>query len=216
MPPVPREIIGVVTDVASGDIELGPQPYVWIDLGDVRRVGVVLAAVDASHAANLAPGVREAVRAVLPTTPVERLEAYTAALDRLIASDIVIISMLVGFAGLALLMAAIGLYAVVAYSAGQRRAEFSTRVALGARGIDVIRLVVGDAARLLVPGLGIGLTGGLLVGFGMRSALIGVEPMDTVTLGLVVGLLALVTLVASLGPALRASRVDLVQSLRAE
>jgi putative ABC transport system permease protein len=216
MPSVPREIIGVVTDTAGGDIALGPQPYVWIDLGDVRRVGFVLAAIDPTHAGTLAPGVRETVRAVLPTTPVERLEGYTAALDRLIASDLVIISMLVGFAGLALVMAAIGLYAVVAYSAGQRRAEFSTRVALGARGADVIRLVVGDAARLLMPGLGIGLAGGLLAGFGMRSALIGVEPMDTFTLTVVIGLLALVTVVASLGPALRASRVDLVTSLRAE
>jgi hypothetical protein len=214
--PVVREIVGVVTDVAGGDIAQGPQPYVWITLEHVRRVGFAISVADDAHAARLAPAVREAVHAVVPTTPVERLERYSAALDRLLASDLVIISMLVGFSLLALVMAAVGLYAVVAYTADQRRAEFGTRVALGAGRADVMRLVVGDAARMLFAGLGCGLAGGLLVGYGMRNALIGVEPVDGVTLTTVVVVLALVTILASLVPAVRASRVDLVTSLRAE
>jgi predicted permease len=214
--PIDREIVGVVSDVAGSDVAEGLQPYVWIGLDEARRVGVTVAAMDDVQAGRLAPEIRAAVGAAMPAVPVERLERYSAALDRLIASDLVIISMLVGFSGLALLMAAVGLYAVVAYTAGQRRAEFGTRVALGARAADVVRIVVGDAIRMLAAGLAVGLAGGLLVGYGMRNALIGVDPFDGLTLASVIGLLTAVTLGASLGPALRASRVDLVTSLRAE
>ena len=149
-------------------------------------------------------------------TPVEELESYDAALYRLVASDFVIIGVLSGFALLALILAAVGLYGVVAFSAQQRRAEFSTRVALGAQTRDVLAIVFGQAFRLLAVGVSVGMAAGLLAATAMRSIFLGVEPLDPVNVIAVVGLLGLVTLAASAVPALRARRVDLVRALRAE
>ena len=201
--------------MTSGDIELGPQPYVWLPLGTSRRGGfVVTGAGDPRRRWLMA--IREAVRAAPPMVPVEQLETYDAALRRLVASDLVIIGVLAGFAVLALVMAAVGLYGVVAFSASQRRAEFSTRVALGASTRDVLSLVFRHAFRLSATGLTIGMVGGLMAASGMRAVLIGVEPLDPLNVIGVAGLLGLVTLAASLVPALRARRVDLVRALRAE
>jgi putative ABC transport system permease protein len=208
-----RTIVGVVSDVTSGDIEQGPQPYVWLPLSNVRRVGV--AVIGTGDPEALAVAIRQTVHAALPATPVEELETYDAALNRLVASDLVIIGVLAGFAGLALVLAAVGLYGVVAFAAQQRRAEFSTRVALGAQTRDVLSLVFSHAFRLSAVGLAVGMLGGLLAALGMRAVLIGVEPLDPVNVATVVGLLAAVTIVASLVPAIRAARADVVQLLRA-
>ena len=211
---VTRTIVGVVTDITSGDIELGPQPYIWAPLGAARRVGFLVSGT--ADAQSLAAAIRQEAQAALPMTPVEELETYDAALYRLVASDFVIIGVLAGFALLALILAAVGLYGVVAFSAQQRRAEFSTRVALGAQTRDVLAIVFGQAFRLLAVGVSVGLAAGLLAATAMRSVFLGVEPLDPVNAIGVVGLLSLVTLAASVVPALRARRVDLVRALRAE
>ena len=211
---VTRTIVGVVTDITSGDIERGPQPYVWAPLGAARRVGVLVGG--SADAQSLAAAIRREAQAALPMTPVEELEPYDAALYRLVASDFVIIGVLSGFALLALILAAVGLYGVVAFSAQQRRAEFSTRVALGAQTRDVLALVFGHAFRLLAVGVSVGMAAGLLAATAMRSIFLGVEPLDPVNVIGVVGLLGLVTVAASVVPALRARRVDLVRALRAE
>jgi ABC-type antimicrobial peptide transport system permease subunit len=160
--------------------------------------------------------VRQAVATALPTTPVEELETYDAAIARLITSDLVIVGVMTGFAVLALLMAAIGLYGVVAYSAGQRRPEFGTRIALGATRRDIVRLVLGHAGRLLAIGLALGMAGGLMAAQAMRATLIGVGPLDPWNVLMVAALLAAVTVSASAIPAMKASRADLLRSLRAE
>ena len=209
-----REIVGVVSDVTSGDIERGPQPYIWLPLSNVRRAGFVV--IGSGDPEALSVAIRQTVHAALPTTPVEELETYDAALRRLVASDLVIIGVMAGFAAFALVLAAVGLYGVVAFTAQQRRAEFSTRVALGAQTRDVLSLVFRHAFRLSAAGLTVGMIGGLMAASGMRAVLIGVEPLDPLNVIGVAGLLGVVTLAASLVPALRARRVDLVRALRAE
>ena len=174
---------------------------------------VVRAAGDASASA---PAVRQAVRDAAAAVPIEGLETYDRAIARRGGSDRVIMGLLTSFALAALLFAATGLYGTVAYSASQRLAEFGPRLALGAQVWDVAWLVMGQAFRLLGAGLVLGLGGGLAAATAMRSLWYGVTPLDPFNIAAVVSLLGVVTVVASLLPALRATRVDVVKVLRSE
>ena len=120
------------------------------------------------------------------------------------------------FGGLALLLAGIGLYGVVAYAVAQRTGEFGVRVALGARARDITTLVLGQGLRLTLIGGALGAAGAVAVGRLLKSRLYGVEPVDLPTLGAVAALLAAAALLACWIPARRAARVDPAQALRNE
>ncbi|HEX6213473.1 MAG TPA: FtsX-like permease family protein, partial [Vicinamibacterales bacterium] len=144
------------------------------------------------------------------------LMTFDAALDQAASSDYVVIGMLAGFALLALVLASTGLFGVVSYAVAQRTAEFGTRMALGARAADVVRLVAKEAVVLLAIGLAIGLSGGIGVAFGMQSLLFGLSPADPVSIATVVALLSLVMMTATALPAWKASRIDPVIALRTD
>jgi putative ABC transport system permease protein len=146
----------------------------------------------------------------------EYLQTFDQALAQAASSDYTVIGMLGGFALLALVLASTGLFGVVSYTVAQRTAEFGTRMALGARAVDVVQLVLRDSAKLLAIGLSLGLAGGVGVGFTMKSMLFGLSPLDPLSLGLVVALLSAVTMTATALPAWRASRIDPVIALRTE
>jgi predicted permease len=208
------EIVGVVSDVLVDDLERGPVPRVWTVMRDPKRAMFVLAI--RTNPADLSDAVRREMAAIAPMIPLEHLDTMEAMYARLVSSDRVVIGMFAGFAGLALLLAATGLYGLITYSVGQRVGEFGTRFALGARPRDVLLLVVGQVARLVAIGLFVGLIAGLAVGQGMRSVLYGVSSTDPLTIAAVVVVMAVIALLAALRPALRASRLNLVDALRAE
>ena len=116
----------------------------------------------------------------------------------------------------ALLLATSGLFGVVSYTVAQRTAEFGTRMALGASAWDVVHLVARQSLGLAIVGLMAGLAGGIGVGFLMGNMLYGTSPMDPATLSGVAAMLAAVTLIATVFPAWRASRIDPMVALRAE
>ena len=148
--------------------------------------------------------------------PLQGLESYRAGYRRSRASDYVIIGVFSSFALLAMVLAAAGLYGVVSFTVTQRWSEFGTRFALGAQTRDVIGLVLGQSLRLVTVGLAIGLSAGIVLARAMQAALFDVTPFDPANLATVAGLLIAVTIMASVVPALKAARVDVVQAIRAE
>jgi putative ABC transport system permease protein len=120
------------------------------------------------------------------------------------------------FASVALMLAATGIYGVMAYSVAQRTHEMGLRLALGAARADVLRLVMGQAARLAVVGIALGLIGALLLTRWMSTLLFRVEPTDPVTFAAVATCLAAIALTASALPARRAMRIDPIVALRQE
>lgn len=125
-------------------------------------------------------------------------------------------SLLSLLAGIGFLLAAIGLYGVSAYSVAQRTGEIGLRMALGARRFDVVGLVVGQAARLMLAGLAVGLAGGALFARSVEAMLFSVSPADPGVYAAAAGCAVLIALAASAIPALRASRVNPVRALRHE
>jgi ABC-type antimicrobial peptide transport system permease subunit len=132
------------------------------------------------------------------------------------ASDELISGMFGAFALVALLMASTGLYTAMAYTVSQRTREIGIRMALGASGRGVLRMVLGQGARLGGAGVLLGLTGGLAISRAMRSLLYGVTATDPLTYGGVAALMLAVALVASALPAWRATRVNPILALKAE
>jgi putative ABC transport system permease protein len=124
--------------------------------------------------------------------------------------------MVMTFAGLALLLAMIGVFGVLAYSVQQRVREFGVRIALGATTSSVLRLVLGSAARLIVIGAVIGLAAAAVLARSISAFLFGVQPLDPVTFASVGIVLALTAAIAAVAPALRAARVDPVEAFRSE
>jgi putative ABC transport system permease protein len=128
-----------------------------------------------------------------------------------------LISLLLGgFAGLALVLAAIGIYGVVAYNVGRRTREFGIRMSLGAQRSDVLRLVAGRSLVLAATGIAIGLAGAYALTSVMKDLLYGVAATDPITFAAVTTILAAVTLLAGYLPARRATRIDPVLALREE
>jgi ABC-type antimicrobial peptide transport system permease subunit len=125
-------------------------------------------------------------------------------------------TLLITFAGLALTLAAVGVYGVMNYSVMLRRRELGIRIALGARGLDVLRLVLGQGLTLTLIGVGVGMAGAYALTHLMESLLYGVTPTDFLTYGSVSGALILVGLLASFLPARRATKVDPMIALRSE
>jgi putative ABC transport system permease protein len=207
-------VIGVVSDVANTNRTQAAPARVWTPItGETRRFAYLVRGVDPGA---LADPVRRVVAAEAPAIPIEYLQTFDAALADAASSDYVVIGMLAGFAVLAVVLASTGLFGVVSYAVAQRTAEFGTRMALGASGSDVVRLVARESALLLAIGLSIGLAGGVGVASTMGTLLFGLSPADPATLAGVIALLSIVTIAATALPAWRASRIDPVVALRIE
>jgi ABC-type antimicrobial peptide transport system permease subunit len=143
-------------------------------------------------------------------------ESEEEVVARSIASQRFSLILLGAFAGLALLRAVIGIYGVLSYLVGQRTREIGVRMALGAQRLDVLRMVLGDGARMTMVGAAIGLVAALALTRLMASMLFGVRPTDPVTFAAVAVLLCGIALFACYLPARRAAKVDPMVALRYE
>ena len=148
--------------------------------------------------------------------PVREVRTIADAFDDELSSSRILMGMFIAFAALALLLSASGLYGVVSYSVTQRHQEIGIRMALGAAGGDIRRMIVRQTLALVLIGGVIGLAGGALLGNVSASLLYRVSPSDPATYGAVVAILSLVALVAAYAPVRRAVAVDPLVALRSD
>jgi putative ABC transport system permease protein len=211
-----QTIVGVVGDVRQIGLD-SPVPFSTYQLlasGPESRFEVAVRA--AGDTGSVLAAVQGALRKLDPALLIDNAKTMSERIDETVAPRRLNLLLFELFAGLALLLAAIGLYGVVAYSAGQRSHEFGIRIALGAQGVDVLRLVIGQGLKLALMGTAIGMTVTLFVTRLMTGLLFGVQPTDPPTLFAVAALLIAVALLACWIPAYRATRIAPVDALRIE
>ena len=169
-----------------------------------------------SDPARLAAGIRDAVRSVDPTQPVSQIRLLPDMVASSLAPRRFVVTVLGVFAGMALLMAVIGLYGVIGYAVTQRTQEMGVRMALGAQPAEILRLVLGQGMRLAGAGAAIGLVVALAASRLLRNELFHVSSFDPLTFALMAAVLIAAALLASYIPARRATRVDPMVALRYE
>jgi len=215
----PRQIVGVVGSVDQGilvKLLKGQIGQVYLPVSQAPMPAMTLLLRTAADPVTLVPSMRKVVRGVDIDQPVFQVGTMEAARVTSQGSLRLATSLLSSFAAVALLLAAIGIYGVIAYSVGQRTREFGIRISLGARRLDVLRLVVRQGLLLAAAGIAVGLAGAFALTRLLSSLLYGVNATDPLTFAAVTGLLAAVAVAASFLPAWRATRVDPVIALRCE
>jgi len=178
-----------------------------------RSMTLVVRAPSVSEAA-LVTSIRQIVAQIDPQVPIANVASMESVVARSMAQRSFTMLLLILAASIALVLSAVGIYGVISYLVGQRRAEIGIRIALGARSLQVSRLVVGHVLRLAGAGAAIGLLASLLSTRALGSLLYDVSPNDPISLTLSVMILLAVALLASVGPTRRALRVDPVDALR--
>ena len=212
-----RTVVGVVGDVRHADLTAPPAPAMYMPQAQNTDSFLVLVVKAAgADPQQLQPAIRAAVRELDPTVPLDQPAAMDELLARAVADRRFVTRVLACFAVTALLLAAIGLYGVVAYGVAQRRAEVAVRVALGAGRGDIVRTVAGDGLVTVALGLAAGAAAALVATRFLGGLAFGVSVRDPTTFGAAAALLLLVAAVAHWVPVRRALRTSPVAALRAE
>jgi putative ABC transport system permease protein len=210
------EIVGIVGDVRSVNLAQPNDVEFYLPLTqrslDVAQI-VVRTAGDPLLILN---DLRATVRAVDPELPLNQPRALVDIADASLGQRKLLMTLLGAFAGLALLLATVGIYSVVAYLVGQRTGEIGVRLALGASNADVLRLVTLDGLRPVTAGLAIGVAGVAALGRLLATQLYGVSALDPTVLAAAASTLGAVGLIACLVPARRATRIDPAIALRTD
>jgi putative ABC transport system permease protein len=208
-------VVGVVGGVSYFALEREPEPEMYLPLrqiGDGHTVDLVVRGTQPEPV--VANSMRAALQRVDPGLPVADVTTMDHLIDRAVFARRFVAWLIGGFAVFGLVIASLGLYALIAHSVAQRTHEMGIRLALGASPATLQRGVLSQTARLTLVGLAIGLPAAWTLGRAIRSLLFGVVPWDPVTFVAVAGALASVALLAGYLPARRASRIDPLQALR--
>jgi putative ABC transport system permease protein len=212
----PFTIIGVVADARVRGAREAARIETFVPYWQFTEPGMNVVLKTAGDPALLATPLKQAVAAIDPSVPVAGIATLESIVGDAIDQPRFFGVLAAGFAALALVLAAIGIYGVMAYVVAQRTTEIGVRMALGATRREVFRLVVGDGLRLTALGVVLGVGGSLLVARWLTTMLFGVTPGDPVTLAATAALLLLVAAAACMVPARRATRVDPMVALRAD
>lgn len=210
-------IVGVVGTIKHGQLseEVTKETY-YYSLRQRGSAGGVLVVKSTLDPAALVEPLRKAVLKVDPEQPVFDIKSLDQRIQLTLEGRTAPLVLLLVFAALALLLAAIGIYGVLAFAVQQRTGELGVRIAIGAQRGDVLKLVLGQGMRLAGIGLGLGVVGSLVLASYMQSQLFGVQSADPLTLLIVVGLLAVTAFFACWLPARRAANVTPLVALRAD
>ena len=211
----PITVVGVVADIRSTSLnQESPTVYYSVMARAAGLTDVVVRTSGAPEA--LLPTIRQKVHDLDPELALANVRTMDQWVSNTAAQPRLNALLLGAFSAIALLIAAIGVYAMLAYSVNQRTREIGVRMALGAQPAEVLRLVIGEGMKIGLAGIGIGLLGGLALGRAVASLLYGVPVRDPATYAVVAIVLAVVALLACSIPARRAARVDPMIALRYE
>jgi predicted permease len=212
---VPFEVVGVVGDTRNGNLEREPQPMMFSAFAQWTRAGMVIAVRTAGgNPAAMSKAVAAQVAAVDRDLPITGVRTMNEVVENALAQRKQTMYLVAGFAGLALVLAVIGLYGVVAFSVAQRTAEIGIRQAIGAQRGDILWMVMAQGLRLSVAGILSGTVTAVLVTRLMSRLLFHVSATDPATFAEIAGIFVVVALGASYLPAWRAMRIDPVVALR--
>jgi ABC-type antimicrobial peptide transport system permease subunit len=213
---MPSQIVGVVADVRSTSLNTPPEAdYFLPALQRPETFTNILIRTDATPVATAA-AVREALRSVDPELPLLQPQTLDTRIAQTVANRRLALVLLASFAALALLLASLGVYSVMAHLVAFRTSEIGIRMALGASPVNVMRMVLGHGRRLTLVGIAIGIGGALGVSRLLQQVLFEVDPADPLIYVAVSAILLLVAEFASFLPARRATRIDPVIALRTE
>jgi predicted permease len=215
----PREVVGVVREVKSGSLDASASESETAIYAPAAQFGFNfnrLVVRMAGPPDRLTKSVLAAVAAIDPALPVLEIQTMQQVVEESLGQRPTAMMLLATFAVLALLLASVGIYSVLAYAVGQRVREIGIRMALGAPSSGVLRLIVLDGLKPTIAGVVLGLVLATILVRAMAALLFGVSPHDLGTFTAVSGLVLLVGVVATLIPAYRATRVDPIDTLRAE
>jgi putative ABC transport system permease protein len=216
MAQIPSEIVGVVADYRGRDLNTPPEPdYFLPALQRPENFSSILLRTEGDPA-TYAGAVRAVLKELDGDLPLLNPQPLVTLIAQNIADRRLIMNLLAGFAGLALLLASIGIYSVMAYMVSQRTSEIGIRMALGASGGDVLRMVVGQGMRLAGIGIALGLLGALGLTRILQQQLFEVKAHDPVVYAVIALIIGAVAALACFLPARRAARTDPMIALRAE
>jgi putative ABC transport system permease protein len=224
-PGIAREVAGIVGDVRMNGLDAGePQATLYVPMAQLtlppsetwRGYNAALVVRGAAQVEGLTRPIVAAVRGIDPQQPVAPIETMRGIVADSLGQRRLNMLLLASFAGLALLLASVGIYGVLAYAVRRRQREIGIRVALGARLGDILGLVVADGLRPAAGGLACGLAGAAALGRLLSGLLYGVKPLDPASFAVASGAIIAAGFLASTVPAWRAARVDPIEVLRDE
>jgi predicted permease len=211
-------IVGVCADTRYANLRDDPPPTFFLSYKQAPDVswGMTFAVRTRLSRAAITPGLRRAVQAVDPDLPLIDVRTQVEQINEITASERIFADLTGGFGVLALVLACIGIYGIMAYAVSQRTNEIGIRMALGARPAQVLRMVLGEASWMAAIGVVAGVGGALALGRLIASMLYGLKSWDPATFAGSAMLLVVVALAASWIPARRAAGVDPMRALRHE
>ncbi|HEX4652850.1 MAG TPA: ABC transporter permease [Candidatus Udaeobacter sp.] len=209
-------IVGVVGDVRHFGLDVDPKPEMYVPFAQNAYFTTIYVVRGSQDPASLLPAIRKQIQAIDPAVPVANLRTFDSVIADSVAPRRLSVVLLGLFAGVAVLLASVGIYGVMSFLVVQRTQEIGVRMALGAQRSDVLKLILSHSLKLICAGAAIGLVVALMCTGALRALLYNVSAFDAVTFVLVTIFLTAVALAASYLPAMRATQADPMVALHAE
>jgi len=207
-------VVGVAADIRNNDLKASSQPAIYVPFAQRPQVPFTVVVRAPGDAASVLATFRSVVADVSPETPLSHERTIEALMQESVSTPRAAAALLLSFGALALILAGVGTYGLVAYGVETRRQEFAVRMAIGARPSSVVALVLREGARFMLVGVVLGVLGALAMTGAMRSLLFETAPTDPLTFVTASLLLGITALLACAVPAWRATRVDPNAALR--
>jgi putative ABC transport system permease protein len=209
-------IVGVIGDVRHFGLDIDPKPEMYVPFAQDPYFTAIYVVRGNQDAVSLLPAIRREIHAIDSAVPLANVRTFEQVIADSVAPRRLSVVLLGVFAGVAVLLASVGIYGVMSFLVVQRTQEIGVRMALGAQRGDVLKLILGRSLKLISAGAAIGLVVALMSTGALRALLYNVSAFDTPTFVLVTIFLAAVALAASYLPAMRATKADPMAALHAE